>query len=182
MSKVTLKVEIDEEVYKQIKGDSIYDNNNKIIISKSSSAYYALNAIINAAPITESDDCVSRQKELTERLQTANATNATLIKLLEGKQKPCDDAISRSAVLNYISRLLNQGTGKKKSFEFMQKYVKKLPSVNPQKIGHWIEEFNDIEGEVRFTCSSCGEYQLFETDFCSECGAKMVDEQESEDT
>ena len=44
------------------------------------------------------------------------------------------------------------------------------------KTGHWIEEFNDIEGEVRFTCSSCGEYQLFETDFCSDCGAKMESE------
>lgn len=61
MSKVTLKVEIDEETYKQIKSDSVYDNNNKIIISKSSLAYYALNAIINATSITESDDVVSRQ-------------------------------------------------------------------------------------------------------------------------
>lgn len=64
MSKVTLKVEIDEEVYKQIKSDSVYDNNNKVIISKSSSAYYALNAIINATPITESDDCVSKKAVL----------------------------------------------------------------------------------------------------------------------
>ena len=66
MSKITLKVEIEEEAYKQIKGDSIYDNNNKIIISKSSLAYYALNAIINATPITECDDCVSRQAVLEQ--------------------------------------------------------------------------------------------------------------------
>lgn len=45
-----------------------------------------------------------------------------------------------------------------------------------QKTGHWIREFNDIEGEVRFTCSSCGDYQLFETNFCSKCGAKMESE------
>lgn len=61
MSKVTLKVEIDEEVYKQIKDDSVCSNNNECIISKTSSAYYALNAIINATPITESDDAVSKQ-------------------------------------------------------------------------------------------------------------------------
>lgn len=41
--------------------------------------------------------------------------------------------------------------------------------------GHWIEEFNDSEGEVRFICSSCGKYQLFGTDFCYHCGAKMAE-------
>lgn len=40
----------------------------------------------------------------------------------------------------------------------------------PRK-GNWIEEFNDIEGEVRFTCSCCGKYQLFETDYCYNCGS-----------
>lgn len=61
MKKVALKVEMDEETYKQIKGDSVYDNNNKVIISNSSSAYYALNAIINATTLTECEDAVSRQ-------------------------------------------------------------------------------------------------------------------------
>lgn len=64
MSKVTLKVEIDEETYKQIKGDSVCSNNNKIIISKSSSAYYALNAMINATLLTECDDAISREEAL----------------------------------------------------------------------------------------------------------------------
>ena len=51
---------------------------------------------------------------------------------------PCEDAISRQAVLDYIHRIFNQGTGKKKSFEFIQKYVDKLPSVTTQepKTGH----------------------------------------------
>lgn len=53
------------------------------------------------------------------------------IKALE--QEPCDDCISRQAVLDYICRILNQGTGKKKSFEFIQKYVEKLPPVTPEK-------------------------------------------------
>ena len=66
MSKVTLKVEIEEETYKQIKDDSVCSNNNECIISKSSSAYYALNAIINATPIIECDDAVSRQAVLDE--------------------------------------------------------------------------------------------------------------------
>ena len=49
------------------------------------------------------------------------------------EQEPCGDAISRQAVMDYIHRILNQGTGKKKSFKFIQKYVEKLPSVKPQE-------------------------------------------------
>ena len=47
--------------------------------------------------------------------------------------QPCEDAISREAVLDYIHRILNQGTGKKKSFEFIQKYVANMSSVKLQE-------------------------------------------------
>ena len=43
----------------------------------------------------------------------------------------CEDngnSINRQAVLSYIDRILNQGTGKKKSLEFLRKYVEKLRS------------------------------------------------------
>lgn len=50
--------------------------------------------------------------------------------------------------------------------------IKELPSITPElRKGYWTEEFNDLEGEVRFTCSSCGKYQLFGTDFCYHCGS-----------
>ena len=83
------------------------------------------------------------------------------------------DAISRQAINGYIDYILSHGMGKRKSFEFIKKFVANLPPVTPQepKTGHWIEEFNDLEGEVRFTCSSCGEYQLFGTEFCYHCGS-----------
>ena len=81
-----------------------------------------------------------------------------------------DDCISRAdalalfcdkcGVYNCISKCLSY------------RAVKKMPSVIPiRPKGHWIEEFNDLEGEVRFTCSSCGKYQLFGTDFCYNCGS-----------
>lgn len=66
------------------------------------------------------------------------------------------------------------------SFNFVIDSAIKALEQEP-KTGHWIEEFNDIEGEVRFTCSCCGKYQLFGTDFCYNCGAKMVEPQESEE-
>ncbi len=37
--------------------------------------------------------------------------------------------IDRQAVLSYIGRIQNQGTGKKKSFDFIKKFVEKLPSA-----------------------------------------------------
>jgi hypothetical protein len=83
-----------------------------------------------------------------------------------------DDCISRKAVLSLLAD----------HFDNVFEMVKELPSVvipsAEPKTGHWIEEFNDLEGEVRFTCSSCGKYQLFETDFCYNCGAEMFEPQE----
>ena len=45
----------------------------------------------------------------------------------------CTDCVSRQIVLSYIDRILNQGTGKNKSLEFLRKYVEKLPSVEPKQ-------------------------------------------------
>lgn len=65
-----------------------------------------------------------------------------------------------------IAKLLNT------IYETQVNNIKALPSVTPiRPKGRWIEEFNDTEGEVRFTCSSCGKYQLFETDYCYNCGS-----------
>ena len=98
----------------------------------------------------------------------------TAIKALE--QEPCEDAVSRQAIIDEMEKRHAEGDCITKGF------VKNMPSVNPQepKMGHWIEEFNDLEGEVRFTCSSCGKYQLFGTDYCYNCGTKMVEPQKSE--
>ena len=47
-----------------------------------------------------------------------------------------------------------------------------LEYVKP-KTGHWNEVFNDIEGEVRFYCSECNDYQMFTSNYCPNCGADM---------
>lgn len=52
------------------------------------------------------------------------------------KPNNCEDTISREPVLTYIKRIQTTGLGKKKSFEFIKKYVEKQPSVTPkQKMG-----------------------------------------------
>ena len=55
---------------------------------------------------------------------------------------PCEDVISRQAVLDWIEHFNSDGLGTVfidyehgKKFE---KYIKKIPSVNPIKTGHWI--------------------------------------------
>ena len=105
---------------------------------------------------------------------------------IEFDEEPNGDNVSRQAVLDYIHRILNQGTGKKKSFEFIQKYVEKLPSVKPQeKMGHW-----NFIGDQMFECSECKhiftQRQLeswrtytYESEFpnyCPNCGARMESE------
>ena len=92
------------------------------------------------------------------------------IKALE--QEPCEDAIGRSDMLDAI------GHGKTYTSEELQRIIKALPPVNPQpKTGHWI--FDD-ECKEHGHCSECG-YGSVDLvggelwNFCSNCGAKMVE-------
>ena len=114
------------------------------------------------------------------------------IKLL--KQEPCEDAISRQAVLDLAKKgvLISNG-----NYESVCKAINELPSVTPQpKTGHWIDPQQDdgmsdpIYYQVR--CSNCGfdfdpqtfyqELKQYGADsFCPNCGAKMVEPQESEE-
>lgn len=93
------------------------------------------------------------------------------------------DCISRQAVNGYIDYILSHGMGKKKSFDFIKKFVTKLPSVTPQepKIGHWIYLKHN-----KAKCSECDDVVLIaqtygNANYCPNCGAKMVEPQESEE-
>lgn len=138
------------------------------------------------------------------------------IKALE--QQPCEDAISRQAVLEAIDA---------KAWEFCDYLISKnrndeqkpvshfadnlrecvsedLPPVNAQpKTGHWIVDgsVDCYLDKVRCHCSECGKKKEFPADYdhikhklsisyqypefidnyCPNCGAKMVDPQESGD-
>lgn len=61
------------------------------------------------------------------------------VKALE--QEPCEDAISRQAVQDYIAKYLSQYlyNDVREAVEVIDEYIGELPSVNPQsKTGHWI--------------------------------------------
>jgi hypothetical protein len=90
------------------------------------------------------------------------------------KSEPCEDAISREEVINCFT-----WTNTKDDVWYA---VKALPSVYPkQKTGHWIKIESYPLQEHDYECSEC----LKETDdntwkYCPDCGAKMVEPQESE--
>ena len=105
--------------------------------------------LIDLANAIESDDTgYWTNKKISSALRNISFVNP----------QPCEDAISRQAVMDYIHRILNQGTGKKKSFEFIQKYVEKLPSVKPHE-PKWIPVSERLpeEGVDVLACFYTGE-------------------------
>lgn len=96
------------------------------------------------------------------------------------------DAISRQAINGYIDYILSHGMGKRKSFEFIKKFVANLTPVTPQepKIGHWIDDMS-IGYHVSI-CSNCNwrghgdTCLIYKPKYCPNCGARMVEPQESE--
>ena len=101
-------------------------------------------------------------------------------------QESCDNAISRQAVLDGLKGCMCEDWVK----TLFATMVKQLPSVT-QKSGKWIKhpeiETSAPEYLMFYECSECGGKQCFyksdihKKRFCSNCGAKMVEPQESED-
>lgn len=118
------------------------------------------------------------------------------LKALE--QEPCDDAISRQALLDDfgLSEKTRKWGGDHSGYNTMMLYeiqyvIESQPSVKPQEpTGHWIniEDRTDWY-DAAYKCSCCGReiitpYELknnlySDYPYCH-CGAKMVDPQESE--
>lgn len=123
----------------------------------------------------------------------------TAIEALE--QEPYDDAISRPAVLSYISNDLGFGDeengydlDRKIAQEEIYNFVKKMPSIIPtpkEKAGKWIDDYkNEIDDEHEcskhfYRCSECGKYadqfvdgiedlwDIEKPNFCPNCGCQM---------
>ena len=99
------------------------------------------------------------------------------IKALE--QKPCTDAISRSAVIEALVDMRDgypNPSGEMISDKTIVSIVNELPSVTPtHKKGHWIPTYGDVK------CSVCGNFKSGRdvgraTHYSDFCGAKMESE------
>ena len=113
-------------------------------------------------------------------------------------QEPCDDAISRDELLKAIDTWDKFGYTETGCFvrepkgdyvpyihyDDVIKCIKGMPSVT-QKSGKWIALENRFELGDRVKCSECGQVFVVGDDvsrnYCPNCGAKMVEPQESEE-
>ena len=98
--------------------------------------------------------------------------NKDAIKILE--QELFGDAISRQAVLDYLFRPYSNE--ELYSNIDIANFIKELPSVTPQqKIGKW-----EVDEDRVYTCNQCNKKNLWHSLYCPNCGAKMIEVQESE--
>ena len=93
-------------------------------------------------------------------------------RLLE--QEPCEDCISRQAVMNCFKKWQPYMATRLFGFE---KELSSLPSVTPQpKTGHWQKISADKYSEhvaYYFRCSECGKDIIGEHNYCANCGCRM---------
>ena len=89
------------------------------------------------------------------------------------------DAINRQAVLDIVDSYSESRSNVEDVTQDMISDILALPSVTPQpKTGHWIE--TDKYESYRFKCSECYRGTDDITDYCPNCGCRMVEPQESE--
>lgn len=106
------------------------------------------------------------------------------------EQKPCDDVVSRQAVLKIFEDMfIELQKAHQKDTQYGVNWcintLKDMPSVRPQepKTGHWILD----ETDNSITCDKCGcliwanDICNGDAHYCPNCGARMVEPQESED-
>ena len=103
---------------------------------------------------------------------------------VEEDQEPCEDAISRQAVIDLVvANHIELNGVNVVMYSPLCKDIKQLSPVNPQpKTGHWYDKWG------KDGCSVCNEgiddAQTFDGrpfKYCPMCGARMVEPQESED-
>ena len=121
--------------------------------------------------------------------------NSCLMAIKALEQEPCEDCISRQAVIEVLNKMdryvadeltlcdTERKFPKNEVFivdDVYEEIVEQLPFVT-HKTGHWIKikpyplQMHDYE------CSECGHETDDNTEnYCSECGAKMFEPQESE--
>lgn len=108
----------------------------------------------------------------TDGSELAKAFNYLWEKYVE--QEPCDDAISRQAVLDLAKKGVLVSNG---NYESVCKAINDLPSVNLQepKTGHWYYDEERGATGVYAICSNCDEeiYQTGGFKYCPNCGARM---------
>ena len=128
------------------------------------------------------DDLIRRSDAIRIASGYCHWTNipAELAKLPSVNPIPCEDAISRQAVLEGLASIAKAKAKSDAQKSMMGKtmfFVEQLPSVSTEKTGHWIK----MKAYEKWGCSEC--YTVFRFTFkehyyCPSCGAKMEVEED----
>lgn len=102
----------------------------------------------------------------------------------KAEQEPCDDVVSRQAVLDCATLITSIPTEDWDIGDWVCLFrdrVSQLPSVRPQpKMGHW-EKADDKYGAF-FICDNCHRQSDIMENYCPNCGAKIESEVSNEDS
>ena len=98
------------------------------------------------------------------------------------KAQYCEDCISRRAVNDLVDELARAISDERcymsrgRSTATIMQDILDLPPVTPkEKRRKWIRT-TDKSGHLVWECDKCGWQQRFNTNFCPDCGARMVSE------
>lgn len=98
------------------------------------------------------------------------------------------DLISRQDAIDAIRASASKFTG----FMEMEMYtdddaveaINGVPSAEPVRHGKWILErrftIDSMHSYIQYQCTCCGRYYVTKTNYCPNCGARIVEPQESE--
>ena len=126
----------------------------------------------------ETDEAYQLEYERTTKENLADAEDCInrdgAIKALGYDIKHFEFKSGVSKHMDDIAKLLNT------IYETQVNNIKALPSVTPQepRKGHWddIPKYKDIA----WRCSECEHFTTMKHNYCPNCGAKMIEPQESE--
>lgn len=137
-----------------------------------------------------SDGTVKRAKRGLYLLDIEESIRKMLIDQIanEKKQEPCDDCISRQAVIDGINKYFHDEYYQRTSIQdcrdcLIEDVIKCMPPATPQpKTGYWIEDHCSVCGKgIEDLIDSHEWYRNEQPNFCPFCGVKLVASQESED-
>ena len=101
--------------------------------------------------------------------QISNEAYKQIMIAAQDENEPCDDCISRQAVLDMQYRIDDSATLSSRDVVNVDD-IEDLPSVTPQpKMGH--REYNDIYDH--YLCGNCKTVVMDYDNYCPNCGAKF---------
>jgi DNA-directed RNA polymerase subunit RPC12/RpoP len=104
------------------------------------------------------------------------------------KARSDSELIARGDVLNTIKETAQYHTGDSFNADRLIRYIKELPSVTPQepKTGHWMGDSygyicSNCEHSLNDLAQSMDYISFSKPKYCPNCGARMIEPQESEE-